>query len=73
MTVVTCNGEASPGEGGSRSVHSRDPAKKQGGARLGAFEMELHWTDSEGKARCTVLHSKLASRNFPKVQHVLDE
>ncbi len=72
MTVVTSNGEAPPGEAG-RAVQSRDPAKKQGGARLGAFEMELHWTDSEGQARCTALHSKLASRNFPKVQHVLDE
>ena len=35
--------------------------------------MELRWKDSDGKQRCTVLHSKLATRNFPKVNQVLDE
>jgi hypothetical protein len=74
MTVITCNGEAPviPGTAGAPKAAELD-AHKKSSARLGAFEMELFWTDQAGKKRRTVLHSKLSSRCFPKVAQVLDD
>lgn len=75
MTVVTTNGEAPviPGTAGAHSYATSElDGHKKSSARLGAFEMELFWTDRDGKKRRTVLHSKLTSRSFPKVAQVLD-
>lgn len=41
--------------------------------RLGAFEIELLWTDSNQQPRRTLLHSKLASRIFPNVSRVIED
>ncbi len=41
--------------------------------RLGAFEIELLWTDSSQQARRTMLHSKLQSRVFPNVHRIIEE
>ena len=74
MTVVTCNGEAPVIPGTAGAPKAADVAgHRKASARLGAFEMELFWTDHDGKKRRTVLHSKLNSRSFPKVAQVLDE
>jgi hypothetical protein len=73
MTVVTCNGEAPVIPGTAGAPKAADVAgHRKASARLGAFEMELFWTDHDGKKRRTVLHSKLNSRSFPKVAQVLD-
>ena len=84
MTVVTVSGEEG-GVGGmpqptlaqtakssnTSAAHTHQVPRKPA-ARLGAFEMELLWCDALGRTCCTVLHSKLSSRVFPRVPVVLD-
>ena len=54
MTVIACNGEAAQIPGAPFASKLADNGHKMTSARLGAFEMELFWTDSTGKKRGTV-------------------